>query len=234
MSRVLLTIVGVVAVLGGCQSAKPRYGTERQLFLPGDRVQVWAVAPAVNLSGIAAVDALLQADLVYQQLQTVTGLKVIPVNRVLEVYASLKLTEIGSSEQAALVCDLLGADALVVPTVTAFDPYNPPKMGASLQLFAKPGNFVRPAGLDPRQLARMAAPGATESVPADAAMLQVVGMYDATNGSVREKVHQFADGRNDPTGPLGHKEYFVSMDRFSSFVYHDLIEQLLIRCGSTF
>jgi hypothetical protein len=222
----------LVAMAIGCQSKEPGYGTERQLFLPGDRVQVWAVAPAVNLSGISDVDPLLQADIVYQQLQTVAGLKVIPVNRVLEVYASLQLTEVQSDDQASLVCDLLGADGLIVPTITSFDPYNPPKIGASLQLFAKAANYARPAGLDPRELSRMASPGATESLPADAQLLQVVGMYDAANGSVREKVLQFADGRNDPAGPLGSKEYFVSMDRFSSFVYHDLIEQLLTRAGS--
>ncbi len=219
----------VMVAVTGCRDAKPQYGIERQLFLPGQRVQVWAVAPAGNLSGVRDVDPLLQADIVYQQLQAVRGVKVIPVNRVVEVFASLQITQVSSDQQAALVCDLLAADGLIVPTVTAYDPYNPPKLGASIQLFAKPSNYARPEGLDPRELSRMASPGNTESLPAQAGLMQVVGIYDAATGSVREKLAEYADGRNDPAGPLGSKEYRVSMDRYCGFVYHDLIEQLMLK-----
>jgi hypothetical protein len=57
--------------------------------------------------------------------------------------------------------------------------------------------------------------------------IQVVGMYDAANGTVHEAVLNYAKGRNDPLGPMGSKEYFVSMDRYSGFVYHALILNLL-------
>lgn len=224
--------IAVVALLFAslaCRENVKQYGIERQLHLPGQQVQVWAIAPAVNLSGISAVDPLLQADLVYQQLQAVHGVKVIPVNRVVEVYASLQISQVQSQDQAALVCDLLAADGLIVPAVMAYDPYNPPKLGASLQLFRRPGNYVRPEGIDPRELARMARPGPTESLPSPTALLQVVGMYDAANGSVREKLASYADGRNDPVGPLGPKEYLVSMDRFCGFAYSDLIERLMLK-----
>ncbi len=52
------------------------------------------------------------------------------------------------------MCRLLGCDGLVIPTVTAYDPYDPPKFGASLQLFVKPGTFNRLPKLDPRALER--------------------------------------------------------------------------------
>ena len=58
-------------------------------FLPGKR-QVWAIAPVINLSGQKAVDPILQADLVYQQMQQVHGLTLVPVNRVVEVMAGLE------------------------------------------------------------------------------------------------------------------------------------------------
>ena len=54
---------------------------------------------------------------VYQQMQQVRGLTMVPVNRVAEVFAGLKIEKVQSPEQAALVCDLLGCDALVVATV---------------------------------------------------------------------------------------------------------------------
>jgi hypothetical protein len=52
-------------------------------------------------------------------------------------------------------------------------------------------------------------------------------MFDGANGSVRQALFLYADGRNDPKGPLGNKEYLVSMDRFCGFVYHSLISELI-------
>ena len=130
-------------------------------------------------------------------------------------------------QQAALVCDLLGCDGMVVPTVTAYDPFNPPKFGAALQLFMQAGTYARPAAVDVRQLVRSATPGPNDSVPQQAGFLQAVGMFDAADGSVRDAVLDYADGRNDPQGPLGSKEYFVSMDRYCGFVYFSLIRDLI-------
>jgi hypothetical protein len=231
-----IVIIGIALSAIACSEKAPQYGVERRLFLPGREAQVWAVAPAVNLSGVAGVDPLLQADIVYQQLQTVHGIKAIPVNRVAEVYAALDLGGIENDEQAAAVCELLAADGLVVVTVTSYDPYNPPKLGASLQLFRGPREPGGSAAdqVKPRDLTRMP----SEAPPAGAlprrpALLQSVGMYDAADGSVREKLMIFADGRNDPQGPLGAREYLLSMDRYCGFVYHDLVEQLLLKLERT-
>jgi hypothetical protein len=222
-------LLGAIALSGACGPKEPEYGREFVHSLPPKKRQVWAVAPAINLSGQREVDPLLQADLVYQQVQQIRGVTVVPVNRVAEVYAGLGIEQVQSAEQAALVCDVLGADALLVPTVTAFDPYNPPKLGASLHLFAKPGGYARPADVDPRELARRAAPPLDESLPAsrDAGFLQAVGMYDAANGTTRDALFAYAQGRNDPLGPMGAKEYLASMDRYCGFVYHELAADLL-------
>jgi len=223
---VLLMMAGALPFTG-CQ-VKPQYGTEAELYLPATKRQVWAVAPVLNLSGQKEVDPLLQADLVYGQLQQVHGLTVVPVNRVVEVFVGLHLEKVQTAEQASLVCDLLACDALVVPTVTAFDPYNPPKLGASLQVFRKPRGYARPDNVDPRELARQASLVPGKSLPAPSnQFLQSVGMYDAANGSVREALETYAHGRNDPAGPLGIKEYYVSMDRYCGFVYNALTVELL-------
>lgn len=209
----------------GCREVEPPYGSEYPLHFPGSMPRTWAIAPAINLSGQRTVDPLLQADLLYEQLQQVKGLTIIPVNRVVEVYASLRIDQVQTPDQAALVCDLLGCDALVVPTVTVFDPYNPPKMGASLALLQKSPAYSRPVGVDPRDLVRRSPPA--EQVSAE--VIQVVGMYDAANGSVRNRLMNYAEGRNDPKGPLGAREYLVSMDRYCGFVYHDLAAKLMSR-----
>jgi hypothetical protein len=224
----IVVVMGMLLAAGqGCAEKPLVYGSERQLQWAGERRQVWAVAPALNLSGQPQVDPLLQADLVYQQLQQVSGITAVPVNRVAEVYASLRIDKVQSEQQAALVCDLLGCDALLVPTVTAYDPYNPPKFGAALQLFGQTGSAARPAAVDVRELARQAAPAPDQSLPNPGGFVQSVGMFDAANGSTRQAVFVYASGRSDPAGPLGIKEYVLSMDRFCGFVYHTLIEQLI-------
>ncbi len=216
----------LLAVIAGCVT--PKYGVERQLSVRDGTHPVWAVAPAINLSGESAVDPILQADLVFEQLQAVNNLTVIPVNRVVQVYAALHIDKVESEDQAAVVCRQLGCDALLVPTVTRYDPYDPPKAGIALQLL----NAVKAAPsqqVDARELVREAAPNITQTLPVNPPFIQVVGMYDASNGSVRDAVLLYAKGRNDPTGPLKTKEYFVNMDRYCGFVYHTLITQMLER-----
>ena len=58
---------------------------------------------------------------------------------------------------------------------------------------------------------------------------QVVGMFDAANGTVRDAVLDYAIGRHEPAGPMAEREYFASMDRYAGFAWHSLTEQLLVR-----
>lgn len=226
MRSIICALLALCAVgLGGCRKPAPEYGVEQKLILVGSRRAVWAVAPAINLSGQRMVDPILQADLLYEQLQQVQGLTAIPVNRVVEVYRHLGIDQVQTEEEAALVCEALGCDGLLVPTVTIYDPFNPPKFGVTLTLMRqRPGRAV--PSVDTRTLVRearaeMPLPPPSESV------VQAVGMYDASNGSVREALWAYAAGRSDPTGPLGAREYLVSMDRYCGFVYHEMIATLL-------
>jgi hypothetical protein len=231
-------IVGVwiavcAAWVAGCSSHPKPYGQEGQLFLPGTKRLVWAVAPTVNISGVSQVDPLLHSDLVFQEMQQVHGLTIIPVDRVVEVYATLKIDKVESQSQAYAVCDLLGCDGLIVPTITAYDPYDPPKLGASLQLFAKSGTSTQLPRLDPHELERSPTPGNLDTMPRPTTgMVQVVGLYDAADGTVLDRAKDYAKGRSDPNGPLGPDEILLSMDRYCGFVYHELISQLLDELSS--
>jgi hypothetical protein len=224
---VVLTIVGFGLGDFACTPPDPKYGQEHPKMLLSKRPQVWAVAPVINLSGERGVDPFLQADLVYHKLQEVQGVTVIPVNRVAEVYAALQIDHVTSPAQAALVCDLLQCDGLVVSSVTIFDTYNPPKFGGSMVLFMKPATFSRPVNVDPRELARRATPMKVEEIPSIDGLVQAVGMFDAANGTVRDRIHYYSTGRKDVMGPMGEKEFYVVMDRYCEFVYSELIDQLL-------
>ena len=215
------------AIVAGCQDQPKSHGTEEQTYFPSRHREVWAVAPAVNLSG-QEVDPLLQADALYEQLQQVQGLTVIPVNRVAQVFAALQIARVQSPEQAQIVCEQLGCDALVVPTVTIYDPYDPPKFAGALQVFRK-GKQQQVPNVDVHELSRAATPPPGEPLPPPqlAGFKQSVGMFDAANGTVLERLNNYAAGRNDPDGPLGQREYLLNMDRYSGFVYHELIRDLL-------
>jgi hypothetical protein len=229
MRSITYTLTAFLLLTLPACTPKPDYGSEPQLFLPGPARQTWAVAPAVNLSGVTQVDPIIQADLIYAQLQQTAGLNVLPVNRVVEVFAALKIEQVQSEEQAAIICDVLGCDALLVPTITAYDPYDPPRMGASLHLFRKGSAATRTAGVDPRELVRRASPKPNETTPARSNFVQVVGMFDAANGSTRSQALLYAQGRNDPSGPYGPRGYLIEMDRYCGFVYHSLIQELLLK-----
>jgi hypothetical protein len=228
-SALMLLLTAAACIPCGCVQKTPEYGHEVPLIVPGNRGEVWAIAPAINLSGQREVDPLLQSDILYQQLQEVRGLTVLPVDKVVEAYVGLKIQKVQSPEQASQVCEALGCDALVVATVTAYDPYDPPKFGGSLAVFHRSATTHKVQNVDPRDLAREAAPPAPDAPPSIAGnpnVAQAVGMFDANNGSVRDALFGYAKGRNDPVGPLGQREYLVSMDRYTGFAYHTLIEQL--------
>lgn len=225
----IISLIVAACLLSGCAEKEPTYGREYKLEMPGNQTRVWAVAPVLNLSG-QPVDPLIQADVLYQQMQTVSGLTVVPIDRVMQVMVSVNIESIQSADQAVIIMDLLGCDGLVVGTITQYDPYNPPKFAGSLQLFQKPGGFQRTPAPDPRDLVRSAAPKAGESLPQQPSdIIQSVGMYDSSSGSVRDAVLQYAIGRHEPAGPMGAQEYFLSMDRYSGFAWHSLLEDLLVR-----
>ena len=225
--------IGVLMIVwlglrAGCSHQPKPYGEEQLLSLPGAHRQVWAIAPTINISGQSQIDPLLQSDLVYQQIQQVQGLTAIPVDRVVEVYASLKINKVESERQAFTVCQLLGCDGLVIPTVTAYDPYSPPVFGASLQLFVKPGTFNRLPKLDTRQLERSpTTPPPLQQMTEVGNMTQVVGLYDSSDGTVRDRVAAYAKGRTDPNGPLGITAITVTMDHYCAFGYHELLVNMM-------
>lgn len=227
-TSLIIPLALALGVLAGCSPNPPPYGRERALFAPKYAPRTIAVAPAINLSGVAAPDPLLQADIVYQQMQSVRGITVIPVNRVVQVCAGLGIRNIDSFEQAVAVCEALGADALAVPTITAFDPYDPPKMAASLQLFIAKYRD-RDGKLDVRALSRQATEPQVQSLPKNADFIQAARLFDAAAGSTRDRIRSYASGRNDPTGPLGEREFYLNMDRYSAFVWHELIDEILDR-----
>ncbi|MGH9817836.1 MAG: hypothetical protein ACRD6I_17325 [Candidatus Acidiferrales bacterium] len=210
--------------LTGCQS---RQRMEPHLHAsPYPGTQLWAVAPFLNESGVSIVDTARIADLFTEEVQQVDGIDAVPVNRVILAMRQLNIAAVLSSSDATALIEALNVDGLVVGTVTAYDPYNPPTFGLAVQLF-KP-NLVPQAQLDPRDLTRQATGdvelGALNDVSPTA---QAAGIFDARSERTRMWIDEYAIGRTPKDSAYGAEIFLVRKELYTKFVSYRRIGQLL-------
>jgi hypothetical protein len=197
------------------------------LAAPYEQAQLWAVAPFVNESGVPEVDTFRIADAFAQQVQGVAGLNALPVNRVILALRQLDLPAIRSPVDARTLMSVLGADGLIVGTVTAYDPYRPMTLGAAVELYVRE-DASDESGLDVRALSR-AARAAEPITDRDrrGAAAQAAGVFHAANHEVLAELRDYAFGRSAPESAYGRDIYLVSMDMYAQFVSFRLIRDLL-------
>jgi hypothetical protein len=220
-----LAVVVLLAVVAGCVSQDPM---PDRLTNPFPDEQIWAVAPLANASGTSLADGTVLADrLAYAIDADVAGISTIPVNRVLAAMEANDLEELTTLEQANVLARTLGVDGLILGEISAYDPYDPPKYGASLLLVLQDRPLGRMASFDPHELMRMhtdvAAPGAFRDDRPTAIKLHL----DAAAADVRAAVQQYAQGRVDPDTALGWERYIKSMELFTQFASQRLVQELL-------
>ncbi|MBI1336882.1 MAG: hypothetical protein GC164_07960 [Phycisphaera sp.] len=183
--------------------------------------RVWAVAPLRNESGTQYADSFRTADHLARQLEEVANIDVLPVNRTLEAMTALKMNAIATKADAMRLLTTLGADALVVGSITAWEPYDPPKIGMALELYVDP-RINQLDALDLRKLTRASTGPETTPVDLDQNLkrqpVSVVSAFlDAADPSVRDMLKEYADKR----GPVGKSfdwhRYRMSMDLFTEF-----------------
>jgi hypothetical protein len=209
----------------------PQSPLKRPLILqsPDPHPRLWAVAPFANESGVSTVDADRVADDFREELEQVNGIDTIAVNRVLAAMRAAGIGSVSTPAEAMQLIGLLDVDALVVGTVTTWDPYPPPSLGMAVLLFERPGE---PGSnrIDPRDLVR--APSGTDAVamgelgPARAAA-QATGVFDSRNNQVLTWLNQYATGRTEPNEAFGTDVYLMDMDLYTKFVSFRLIHDLL-------
>lgn len=186
-----------------------------------------AVAPAVNLSGSSDFDATRFADLMASELGHADGVTVIPVSRVLAVFATQGVASVRSPSHAMELVSLLGADAILVFAVSEYDPYEPPSIGISAQLFgvrSRPGD----GALDPVALSRQTTLATMRSgAPSRGLLVQTQRVFDATHQSVVDEIRSFAAKRGGDASPYGWRKYVVSQQSFIRFCCYSTITALL-------
>lgn len=184
----------------------------------------WAVAPLVNESGTTSVDPGAVTDALIAKVAETRGLAVLPLNRTLAAMRSLRMTTVRSPADARALAQTLGVEGLIVGTITAYDPYDPPKLGLTIGLFLS--SLPGANRVDPRQL--QASPSEPAAPRASEEPASVVSDYaDAANHEVLMDLRRYAAGRHDANSALGWKRFTSSMDLYTEFAAHRTLGRLL-------
>lgn len=226
----LFRVVGLAAMLIlaigiGCQQHhRGQLHRPSDLPTPYATPQLWAVAPLANESGTTAVDRMEITDLLSEQCQQIDGINTVPVNRVLLAMQRLGIQAVTTPQDARNLIVVLGVDGLVVGTITAWDPYQPPKLGLAIQLFSAD---TIPAGdsFDPDQARR--ATGETRIADTATPIAQAAGIWDASNHRTLASLDGFTRGRTRLDSAYGPDLYLVDMDLYTQFAAYRLVEKLL-------
>ena len=221
----------LLAALVGCSNG-PNFRTPHRLVSPYEATAgnvLWAVAPLRNESGDLNVDAEAITQTLYETVNQIEGVTCVPPARTGALIRQLELSAIDSPSEAFQLAEALGVDGIIVGSVGAYDPYNPPTLGVTLALHTRARSRASLNNVDLEGLRGSPTPGFLPSgtVYRNAPNAVISFNADAKNDSVRREVHRYAEGRHDPTDALGWERYMASMDLFTEFVAHAAIARLL-------
>lgn len=230
--------VVVLVALGACGTgSKPRFVTPATLESPyaaDQTVTVWAIAPMRNESGTSAVDPLRVSDALVAEMQQVRGVQVLSLNRTLATMRTLGMAGVESQADALQLAQELGVDAIVVGTITAYDPYDPLQLGLALALIAPPGSPIigdpsSSGAVDPYALEAVGSDfGLSLGGGAGAGPLSVIAVhYDSANHDVRLAANRYSEGRTESVSAMGWEAYVTSMRMFTKFACYDATSRLL-------
>jgi hypothetical protein len=215
----------LLVTAGGCGFPPRPLDQPRQFPTPYPAIKTWAVAPLRNETGTTQADGTAMADRLTQQLQQVAGIRVLPVNRVLEAMAAIEINAIDSTAKVYRLMEVLGVDGLLVGTLSAWDPYEPPKIGLTMQLYSR--EVADAQTPDPRKLTRAATDDWLPGVRATRQPIATVSHhFDAANGDTLKYLRHYAHGRVPPDSPAGWRRYLLSMDLYAEFVSHEVMRRL--------
>jgi hypothetical protein len=207
---------------------------EFSLESPYSVVRTLAVAPAINLSPSRDFDPLKVSDTLYEEMQQVRDLNVLPLNKTLLAMRRLGIRDISDAKSAQKLVEALGADGLVIPAVTAYDPYNPPMVGMILQLYT-PASDPLKNDVD----APLSRPETLHSNPANPTVVadvaggpqqpvsQVSAVFNAGNQTVVAELKVFADGRAPYDSALSERTFLLDADEYMRFVCHAMVRRLM-------
>ncbi len=234
---IALSLSVVVSLVSGCAKPDP-LRPPQQLISPYASTPsepVWAVVPLRNESGTTAVDRLVVSDTLVATITQVQGLRALPLNRTLDAMASLEMVHPETPADLDRLARAVGADGVVVGSITAYDPYAP-VMGIALGLYARPGSLARGGSteieIDPRNLRDEPTDYdyfGTQSLEGRGPASSVMLVLDGRDHDVKMRVRRYAEGRQETVSSLGWERYLRSMPSYERFVTYESVGLLLRR-----
>lgn len=231
--KVMLALAIGMLMLTGCNLPKKAADRTDNLASPYTTRRLLAVAPLVNQSGALGADGLRMADLITGRIDSIANLDALPVNRVLAAMAALKIDRVSNLHQAQQIIRMLGVDGLIVGVITAWDPYDPPKIGMAIELYTD-DRVERDELINISRLVSAATGDAAGQAPADTSQIhqpinQVSAYLNASDPWVREEIEQYGAGRGpeNTNAAADWRRYRTNMNLFSEYVSHAMFRRLL-------
>lgn len=228
-------VLQVVAVASGCASKPREVLTPPQPILSpysGHHGEVlWAIAIPRNETGAGELDTLAIGDALAAATEEIKGVRAVPLNRTIAAMRSLRLQDLRTPSEALAVANALGADAILVSSVTAYDPYTP-KIGLTVALYGTPGGLGAGApSLEPQAIAALTTePGGRENRPVTGSPLSVISNHlDARNHDVLRDIKMYAEGRLRHRSAYGWERYVASWPQFVSYASYRTLNDLITR-----
>lgn len=145
-TRSLLCFLLLAFSASGCNLLLPEVTHQPVVHNPFPQFSKVAILPFFNQSNEPTVDGKQFALDYFAELQSVPGFEVIPVGVVEQASKQLGV-DLASADGRRLLANQLGADVLVLGTVTDFSPYYPPRCGLRVDWYAANAGFHEiPAG----------------------------------------------------------------------------------------
>ena len=226
MKTILLALLAAATLSTGCAGKPDELTAPEMLVAPYDQAagkKLWAIAPLRNESGVSTVDTFAISDALVARSAEVRGIACLPLNRTIAAMRAMGINAVRSPAEARSLARMLGADAVVVGSITAYDPYDPPKIGLTLGLYPAGGTG---SALDSRTLAASGSdPNVKKFVDQPSA---VASEYlDAANHEVLINLRRYATGRHQDQSALGWKRYTASMELYTDFAAYWSLYRLL-------
>ena len=205
---------------------------------PGGEV-AWAVVPPRNESGTSDVDVLAIGDALVAGAEEIRGVRCAPLNRTIEAMRVMGLRGLSSAADAQRLAQVMRVDAVVVSSVTAWNPYKP-EIGLAVGLYARPGAMAVKSGkgLTSRDLRTQTVDGHAGREPStgDGPLSQVSEHFDSRNHQVLADMETYGSGRVKSPSALGWRSYAATSGRFTEFAIYRtltiLMEQEWRRVGA--
>ncbi|MBX9735406.1 MAG: hypothetical protein K2X32_00635 [Phycisphaerales bacterium] len=226
--------ISLALVLSGCNTKQALVAPEVTVSPYGALAQtpVLAIAPLRNESGVSFADTLRVSDALANRASEIRGMACLPVNRTLAAMRALRMNDVRSPEDARRLAAAVGADAIIVGSLTAYDPYDPPKIGITIGLYGRDGSILtgvarKPLDVKDLQTQPDETRWASTNFNASGPLSVISEHYDAANHEILISVQRYSEGRHREASALGWERYVKSMDLYVDFAAYRAMDRLM-------